>query len=129
MPQETFNIRRDRGPALLAASLVLLILIPLAYSVVRAVATQGAERPERPASEHQQCVVDEVREVENNRDMRLRHWELLRGIREDVVRYGKRGDIGLGTCKQCHPSRERFCDRCHLATSLTPDCFDCHYYP
>ena len=61
--------------------------------------------------------------------MRRHHWELLRGVREEIVRYGKRGEIGLDRCRECHTSRERFCNVCHDAVSLTPDCFDCHYYP
>ena len=61
--------------------------------------------------------------------MRFHHWELLRLTREEVVRYGIRGDVGLNRCGECHTSRERFCDRCHEATSLHPDCWGCHYYP
>jgi hypothetical protein len=45
------------------------------------------------------------------------------------VRHGKRGEVCLSKCGECHKSRERFCDRCHNAVSLTPDCFGCHYYP
>jgi hypothetical protein len=61
--------------------------------------------------------------------MRIHHWEDLRRIRENVVRYGNRSEEGLARCKDCHTYRDRFCDRCHGAVSLTPDCFDCHYYP
>ncbi len=77
---------------------------------------------EKPDKKHKSCVREKAY-------MRYRHWELLRGIREDVVRYGKRGEIELDGCRDCHKSRERFCNRCHNAVSLFPDCFDCHYYP
>ncbi|MFC2085001.1 cytochrome C, partial [Bacteroidota bacterium] len=67
-----------------------------------------------------------VRETEY---MRHHHWELLRTIREEVVRYGKRGEINLKKCQECHTSRERFCNKCHDAVSMKPDCYGCHYYP
>jgi hypothetical protein len=118
------------GPALLASILVPVLLVPLGYSLVRGVIAQGQEPPERPDPIHgSRCVVDEARGITTNRDMRLKHWELLLGIREGAVRYGERGKINLGMCRECHTSRERFCDRCHNAVSLTPDCFHCHYYP
>ena len=130
MPQKAANSRPGNGQLLLAAALVLIILSPLGYSLVRGVIPNGAETsPERPDPKHVSCVVDKAKGIETTRDMRFHHWELLRGIREEVVRYGKRGTIGLTTCKECHPSRERFCDRCHHAVSLTPDCFECHNYP
>ena len=131
MPETAASGRTGNGPVLLASILVVILLIPFGYSLVRGVAAQGDEPPERPDPQKYgtSCVVDEARGIITNEDMRFRHWELLRGIREDVVRYGKRGDVGLYMCQNCHTNREQFCDRCHQATSLTPDCFDCHYYP
>jgi hypothetical protein len=111
---------------MLTVILVLIILIPFGYSVVARVVAQGPDSApvflERPAPEHKEC----VRETEY---MRFHHWELLRRTREEVVRYGIRGDVDLNKCRECHTSRERFCDRCHHATSLRPDCYGCHYYP
>jgi len=105
---------------------VLIILLPLAISIVSSfIGREAAASPgflERPDAKHKSC----VRETTY---MRYHHWELLREIREEVVRYGKRGEIGLNKCKECHTSRERFCNQCHNAVSLFPDCFDCHYYP
>lgn len=105
---------------------VLIILLPFGYSFVSYVLAQGGQHPqpflERPDEEYKEC-------VRETRYMRFHHWELLRGIREEVVRYGSRGEIGLSGCKKCHTSRERFCNRCHDAVSMTPDCFECHYYP
>ena len=46
-----------------------------------------------------------------------------------VIRYGIRDEVTLAGCGECHINRERFCDRCHLAASVTLDCFKCHYYP
>ena len=105
---------------------IAVILLPLAYSLVSFVTAGGkpSGQPvlERPAPQYEQCVRD-------TEYMRYHHWELLRDIREQVIRHGKRSEITLGGCRECHPSREGFCNRCHQAVSLTPDCFDCHYYP
>ena len=112
--------------ALLAVIAVLIVLFPLGYSVASSLFSQGADSSavflERPDARHERCVRD-------TEFMRYHHWELLRGIREEVVRYGIRGEVGLHNCRDCHESRERFCNRCHEAVSLYPDCFDCHYYP
>lgn len=107
--------------------ITLLILFPAGYSIVSffsAEAVAEANQPflEKPDPIYQDC----VKETEY---MRYHHWELLRTVREEVVRHGKRGEIGLNKCRECHTSRERFCNQCHNATSLYPDCFGCHYYP
>jgi hypothetical protein len=111
---------------LLAVIPAFILLAPVGYSVVSSVVGQRGEdlAPflEMPEPKYENC----VKETEY---MRFHHWELLRGVREEVVRYGKRGEIGLKKCSECHTSRERFCDRCHEAVSLKPDCFGCHHYP
>ncbi len=126
MPQKAANRRPGSGKALLSMIGVLIILIPIVYSVMYRLTAQTANPAEafleRPDPKYENC----VKETEY---MRYHHWELLRGIREEVVRYGNRGDIGLSRCKECHTSRERFCNRCHDAVSMKPDCFGCHYYP
>jgi hypothetical protein len=126
MQLQAANSRVTRKLALRALVLVLIILCPLVFSVVRGVSTPG---PERPDAKYTSCIVDEDREIRTTRDMRLRHWELLRGVREEIVRYGKRGGISLSKCRECHPSRVRFCYRCHESASVKPDCWGCHYYP
>jgi hypothetical protein len=102
------------------------MLLPLGYSVVSSLFAREPAMPqgflERPDPKYENC----VRETTY---MRFHHWELLREIRKEVVRYGERGDLGLSKCSECHTSRERFCNRCHEAVSLYPDCFGCHYYP
>ena len=118
--------KAETGQARLIVIIAVLVLVPLGFSVVAQVSQNETESSndflEKPDPKYEDC----VREASY---MRFHHWELLRSIREEVVRYGKRGDIGLSKCAECHTSRERFCDKCHEATSLTPDCFDCHYYP
>ena len=112
--------------ALLVVVVAVVILSPLGYSIVSSLLAQGAETTEvfleRPGPEYESC----VRETTY---MRFHHWELLREVREEIVRYGIRGDVGLYKCKECHTSRERFCNQCHDAVSASLDCFGCHYYP
>ena len=125
MSQQPDSRSPGRLRVLLAMVLVVIILSPFGFSVISRVATSTDQTElflERPDPEHENC----VRETEY---MRYHHWELLGKIREDVVRYGQREDAGLRGCRDCHTSRERFCDRCHDAASVWPDCFGCHYYP
>ncbi len=128
MPERAIDGRPGRGRALLATILILIILVPFGYYVVSSVIPPGAGHLEfslqHPDSKNEKCVLGRDKE-----EMRYHHWEHLRRVREEVVRYGKRGDEGLNRCKDCHTSRKDFCDKCHNAVSLTPDCFGCHYYP
>lgn len=119
------EILEDRTRTIVAVSIVIIVL-PLAYSLGVYVLVPGspAGQPflERPDPKHRRC----VRETEY---MRFHHMDLLKQIREEVIREGKRGELRLSSCRDCHTSRERFCDRCHTAASLNVDCFGCHYYP
>ena len=105
---------------------ILIILFPPIYSLFASVFARAGQTSElfleRPDAKYEEC----VKETEY---MRHHHWELLRAIREEVVRYGIRGELGLNKCKECHTSRERFCNKCHNAVTMTPDCYGCHYYP
>jgi hypothetical protein len=119
--------RPGRGRHLaLALVPLLIILAPLGYSVYDAVlAGDGpGEAPflELPPQPNDGC----VRETTY---MRFHHWQLLREVRDRAVRDGVRGEITLDSCRGCHANRARFCNRCHAAVSLQPDCFGCHYYP
>jgi hypothetical protein len=125
MSDKTVNGGPTATRAILVALIVLAILFPLGYSIIGRVIAHAEPAEvflERPDAKYKEC----VRETEF---MRYHHWELLRAIREEVVRYGYREDIGLKKCGECHTSRERFCDACHNAVSMTPDCWGCHYYP
>ncbi|NQT36576.1 MAG: hypothetical protein HQ581_03750 [Planctomycetes bacterium] len=128
MPPESADSRSRNEPARLAAVLGLILLLLLGYCAVRAIIARGDEPAELflepPETEQTRCVWNMEAD-----EMRLQHWERLRKIREDVVRYGIRDQDGLSRCKDCHRSRARFCDRCHNAVSLTPDCWQCHDYP
>ena len=139
MPDKAASSPSAAGRALLAVILVLVILAPVGYSVLTRVTARGAEAPEPPNSKYTQCIRD-------TDYMRFHHWELLKGLREKVVRDGIRGDLvevetisegvkrvvaveeSLDGCWLCHQSKARFCDRCHDAATVRPDCFRCHYY-
>jgi len=100
----------------------LIILLPLVYNVVLCAYTNSPESfLEKPKGDGK-C----VRDAEY---MRSNHMVLLKGIRNQAMREGKKTEIGLKNCRQCHTNREQFCDRCHTKVNLKPDCFSCHYYP
>lgn len=104
---------------------ILIIFLLILYGVIANVVAIGNEPPqvvlERPDPKFDKCVKD-------TEYMRFHHWELLREVRENVVRYGKRGEISLNKCKECHTSRDKFCNQCHNAVSMYPDCYGCHNY-
>ncbi|NGZ07261.1 MAG: hypothetical protein G8237_12990 [Magnetococcales bacterium] len=62
--------------------------------------------------------------------MRRNHMDFLKHKREETVREGVavKSESFLA-CSGCHPSRERFCDRCHAYVAVAPNCFECHQYP
>jgi len=107
---------------------VLIILFPLGYSLVGPVVTQGTE------SSASFLETPEGKCVEEKTYMRYHHMHLLREVREEAVREGKRGRMGLNhweitldNCLKCHGSREQFCSKCHRAVNLSLNCFGCHY--
>ena len=115
----------NKSSAAIAIIPIIIILSPLLYSLFSFISAKDEiSEPfyERPDSKYKECVRD-------TEYMRHHHWELLRAAREDVVRYGKRGEISLKKCGECHTSRDRFCKRCHDSVSMVPDCYGCHYYP
>jgi hypothetical protein len=104
---------------------VIVILFPVGYSVISFVFA-GGSRPDgpfvvMPAAKYDKCVRD-------TEFMRFHHWELLKEMRERV-RDRNRGEINFDRCRECHTNRETFCNRCHDAVNLQPDCWGCHYYP
>lgn len=109
-----------------------LILVPIlvhAFGLTPTTSVAAGEPfLEKPDPQYTECLKREGL-IETTEDMRFHHWQLLREVRVEVVRYGKRGEAVLTRCSECHVSRERFCDRCHEAASVKPDCWGCHYYP
>ena len=120
------NSRPDGGQALLVVIVLLVLLFPLGYSIACRVIGQdpGLAGPflERPDARFDRC-------VKATEYMRFHHWELLKELRDETVRLRKRMDITVDDCRKCHSNREGFCNRCHDAVNLKPDCWGCHYYP
>ena len=112
------------------AIVVVIILLPLGYSVVSSAFSQGAPLPEESDGDY--CLGDVPLKY-----MRFHHMDLLKEVRDEIVRegsgevefYGELRKVELDDCRECHPSREEFCNRCHDPVTLYPDCFRCHEYP
>ena len=107
-----------------------IILVPLVYSAASTLLARDAqdgkpflEKPAERGTEDGPC--DGRAKVY----MRYHHMDFLKELRDEVIRDGIRKDAGLARCHDCHPSRDRFCNKCHDAVNLKPDCFGCHYYP
>lgn len=115
----------QKGKTATVVLLALVLVAPLGYSVLQYLSALSPKDPqpllEKPDPKYESCVRD-------TNYMRFRHMELLNEIREQAVRHGQR-DFRLDNCRGCHPSKERFCNRCHEAVNVHLDCFGCHYYP
>jgi hypothetical protein len=124
MKLSTVLNRENRGVA--ATVLVILILLPLGFSIVGFVFGGSSEVPEvfleKADPQWESC----VRDAEW---MRFRHMDFLKETREDVVRKGIASGVTLSGCGDCHQNRVEFCDKCHEAASVILDCFGCHFYP
>ncbi|OGR01462.1 MAG: cytochrome C [Deltaproteobacteria bacterium RIFOXYD12_FULL_50_9] len=88
-------------------------------------------KPEKPQGVTQ-CVKDTAY-------MRSSHMVLINEWRDEVIRTGNRTKVTvqgkeydkslmLG-CMKCHINKKKFCDECHLYTSVNPYCWDCHFLP
>jgi hypothetical protein len=106
---------------------LVIILIPLVASLAGFVFGQANGGGDEPFIEVSQWT--ETSCVRDARWMRFHHWELLREVRETVVRDGDRSGIRLDDCRRCHDNRDRFCNQCHREANVNLDCFGCHYYP
>ena len=106
---------------------VLIILLPVGYSMVDAVvstATKGDELFLTMPADHKECV-----DGKNAKYMRYHHMDYLHKVKNDAVRKGIREKPGITSCGECHTSQEKFCNKCHEAVNLNLNCFRCHHYP
>ena len=119
------QIMKNNKKAVAVAIPVVIILLPLGYSIINSIFSQSAQATEafleKPDAKYKNCVKESVY-------MRINHMILLKEIRDQVVREGNRSDIALNGCSKCHTKKERFCDQCHNAVNLNPTCFNCHSY-
>jgi hypothetical protein len=108
-----------------ATVFTVLILLPVVLSVAGLAFARPQEVQvflEPPDPRWESCYRD-------TEYMRFHHMDLLKEIRDEVVRYGLKGGITLAGCGDCHTNRDQFCDRCHDVANVRLDCFGCHYYP
>lgn len=123
-------------------SVVLAAVAPLALMVVPALVSATGTLFAADPEEFLELPADQDACVRDTEYMRFHHMDLLLEIRDEVQRDGKRrGEIGFSDCyppegqaechlcMDCHDNRIAFCNRCHDAVDLRPDCFGCHYYP
>jgi hypothetical protein len=112
---------------------VVIILFPLGYSIVSSVFSMGAQSSEPFLQKVDPELADKcILETKYPEcDPRYYHMDVLKRVRDDAMRDGKREGVSFNDCRGCHTSREQFCDRCHDAVNLNlaRSCFRCHYYP
>ena len=119
----------SRGKVTIPVLLVVIVVLalPIVISVGSRLAASDSPEPflEIPASTDGTC------DGRPREFMRFHHMDLLKEIRDEVLREGVGSEVnrGLERCRECHRNRDRFCNACHDAVDLSPDCFDCHYYP
>jgi hypothetical protein len=114
----------------ISAGLVIflaLVTVPVWYQAARGAETKPPELS--MATGGSECVAP-------TEYMRALHMDLLNVWRDEAVRDGDRGYVGLGgkvyeksltgTCIGCHSDKEAFCDRCHDYVGAEPYCWDCH---
>lgn len=120
------KIINDNRKVLFVVIPILIILFPLACSVAGFFFSKDTQRSrpflEMPDAKYKECVRETIY-------MRFHHMDVLKAIRDESVREGKAQKITLENCRECHTSRERFCNQCHNAVNLNLGCFSCHYYP
>ena len=119
----------DRGmiiPGLLV--FVLLVTFPIWYNRGDAGEVPQLEKPK----DAKECVLPA-------KEMRTSHMQLLNEWRDEVLRTGDRAYFELegkmyqkslqNACMKCHTSKKKFCDKCHVYSSVNPYCWDCHLAP
>lgn len=130
------NINETLSSKTVIGIIVVIILLPLGYSAVRAVLAQPAQSSELflekavvvdAEGDKSRCII----EAQYGLDARYQHMDFLKKTREEAMRAGIRGDVGIRSCQQCHKNRQDFCSKCHSAVNLNLDggCFRCHHYP
>ena len=129
---EANRILNGNARLIVVAVSAAIILFPLGYSVVTSAFLEGAPLPEDPDGEYCLDEGDVPRTY-----MRFHHMDLLKDLRDEMVRdgkgkvefFGKTRQVEIDGCWKCHSSRREFCNRCHGPVNLYPDCFRCHYCP
>ena len=111
---------------------LLIFLLFMTFPIWRNMGNAGTlPNPEKPAGVTK-C-------VESAQYMRSSHMKVLDEWRDDVLRNGNRAQVEvngikydrslMNGCMKCHKEKKKFCDECHVYTSVKPYCWDCHFLP
>ncbi|AEH45412.1 cytochrome c family protein [Thermodesulfatator indicus DSM 15286] len=108
--------------------LVVLVTLPFWWNLGKAAPRIELELPKQ----YKNC-------VEDRKFMARDHMKLLNEWRNELVRNGQFEYVNSKGqtfpikfqegCLKCHPSRSKFCDRCHNFVEVKPYCWNCHYSP
>ena len=112
------------------AIMVLLLSSPFWVGLFGSKYTETGITP--PKNSSTECIED--RDFMRAQHMRLlNEWRdaaLRDENREYVAKNGKKWAISLqNTCLKCHENYNSFCEKCHVANSVSPYCWTCHIIP
>lgn len=119
----------DKG-MILTGLFIFVVIVTFPFWYNRGVAAD-VPKPEKP-KDAKEC-------VRPASEMRAEHMQLLNEWRDEVLRTGDRTYFELdgkmyqkslqNACIACHTSKKKFCDTCHVYSSVSPYCWDCHLAP
>ncbi len=124
---------------MIVAGLVIFVIAVLSPFWLQPIFGESGPAPEPEltgkAKTANKCVLDKY-------EMRADHMTLLDEWRDAVVRDADRKyetadgrvfnmslSTGSDSCLGCHDDKSKFCDTCHVYTSVDPYCWDCHTNP
>ena len=109
-------------------------LTAILLSAMIATAAYAADKPHMPQLDIGKG--GDVKCVEEPKEMRKIHMNLLKHQRDETMHKGIRGQKhSLADCVECHASKETnnvlgsdkaFCQGCHTYAAVKLDCFECH---
>lgn len=113
---------------------MVIRLAAILFSALIATAVYAAEKPQMPKLDIGKG--GNLKCVEDPKEMRKIHMNLLKHQRDETVHKGLRGQKNsLADCVECHASTktnsvlgsdEAFCQGCHTYAAVKLDCFECH---
>lgn len=121
----------DKGKILTGLVIFFALLsFPFWYTV--ASGKRGYYPEREKAAKGDQCVLETSEMIPKHMEL-LNDWRDLavrEGVRVHVTEDGRKFNMSLtNTCLDCHPNKDRFCDRCHDYLGVKPFCWDCHVNP
>jgi hypothetical protein len=116
---------------LIIPGLLVFLLLMISPIIINGLDAGPVPKPEKPKGVTK-C-------VESVQFMRTSHMKLLDDWRDQALREGNRTPVEvdgvkydrslMNGCMKCHTDKKKFCDECHVYTSVKPYCWDCHFLP